>query len=89
MRSFFIAVVVAISSPLLLSGQSALGAGRKLVTSPISDEETSSQEPIAQPTVEDLRPNGPPIELVSSQGTLLHLSSAARTIFVANEEVAV
>jgi Flp pilus assembly secretin CpaC len=88
MRSIYTAVVLAISSPVFLSGQSALGAGGKLITPAGSDETTSPQEPAAEPAVEDLRPSGVPIALVSSQGTLLHLTSAARTVFVANEDVA-
>jgi hypothetical protein len=88
MRSIVTTLVLAISSPVLLVGQSAVGAGGKLITPPVS-EQAASQEPAdSQPAVKDLRPSGPPIVLQASEGTLLHLSSDARTVFVADPEVA-
>lgn len=88
MRSIVTTLLLAILSPVLLPGQSAFGA-EKLITAPASDPATSPQQPAAsQPTFEDIRPIGQPISLGVSSGTLLHVSSAVQTVFVADADVA-
>jgi Flp pilus assembly secretin CpaC len=88
MRSIVTALLWALFSPVLLTAQSASGA-EKIITSPPSEQATSSQGPAAsQPSFEDVRPSGPPIILGASLGTMLHLPSPVRTVFVANEDVA-
>lgn len=89
MRSIATVLFWTLVSPVLLTGQSAFGADMKVITSPAPEKATSVREPAASyPSVEDIRPGGPPITLGVSLGTLLHLPIAARTVFVANEDVA-
>lgn len=90
MRAILTAVALAIASPVLLAGQSALGAGGKLLTPGASDQAASPQEPAeSQPAAPSIiRPGGPPIILQSSQGALLRLPRAARTVFISDPEVA-
>jgi Flp pilus assembly secretin CpaC len=86
MRSVVTAVVLAaIALSVPPAGQSAFGKGGILITPSVPDQ---AQQPAnSHPTVEDLRPSGPPIVLQSGRGTLLHLSAGARTVFVADPEV--
>jgi Flp pilus assembly secretin CpaC len=68
----------------VLTGQSVSGAEKLVNLSAISDD---SGQPAPRSSFEDLRPSGQPIVLQVSLGTLLHLSTAARTVFVADAEV--
>jgi Flp pilus assembly secretin CpaC len=87
MRSIVTVVVLAIASPVLLAGPSAFGAGGKLITPSVSNDQPQEAAD-SQPAVKELRPSGRPILLQASQGTLLHLPRAAHTVFVADPEVA-
>ncbi len=88
--------VLAISVPILLAVQSASGA-EKVIT-PTAPDQGLPQQPDATPPASDrtascpeatdTRPCGAPIVLGVSLGTLIHLSSAAHTVFVADEKVA-
>lgn len=69
--------------------QSAPGADMKILTPPASEEATTSQtRPRAEAAFEDIRPSGPPIAIRPDSGTLVHLPVPARTVFVANQEIA-
>jgi Flp pilus assembly secretin CpaC len=70
----------------LTTGHSAFGA-EKLIAAPAPDR--VAQQPAATPfTFKDIRPGGQSIVLRSSQGTMIRLSSAATTAFVADADVA-
>ena len=82
MRRILTALALAIT---LLIWQSA--SAQKLISP--SDQGGDPQEPAPyQRGFRDIRPSGPPIVLGVSGGTLLQLPSHARTVYVANEEVA-
>lgn len=67
---------------LLVCGSAA---AQKLIV-PAAETNGAAGPPTA--TVEDLRPNGAPIVLGASGGTLLHLPGEARTVFVADPDIA-
>jgi Flp pilus assembly secretin CpaC len=70
----------------LTIGHSAFGAERMIAT-PAPDR-VAQQPPAVPYAFKDIRPGGQSIVLRSSQGTLIRLSSAATTAFVADAEVA-
>lgn len=81
-------VVLIILSPVLLTGQSVSRAD-KLITPSASGQALNSRHlSQGQEAFRDIRPSGRPIVLQASLGTLLHLSRAPSTVFVANEDVA-
>jgi len=93
-------ILVLVSSPVLLTGQSASGA-EKLITTPSSDQ--APQQPAAPPSASVEAPeqpgvpqpaftikgtSGPPMVLGVSEGTRLRLRSAPKTVFIADAAVA-
>src|SRR5690348_6898600 len=87
-RILVTALVTASFSLVLLTGQQASGAGKLL--SPADDDQVASAQPTeaVQPVLKEIRPAGPPITLGISGGTLLHLPGEARTVYVADPDVA-
>lgn len=72
----------AIAAALLLVIASA--SAQKLIVPPATTDKAAS----ATASVEDVRPVGPPITLGASGGTLLHLPGQAKTVFVADPDIA-
>lgn len=67
---------------------SAMPASAQKLISPPASEERAPDAAAAKPTLKDVRPGGSPIILGASGGTLLHLPGRARTVFIADPEVA-
>jgi Flp pilus assembly secretin CpaC len=49
---------------------------------------TNSSQAPEQASFEDVRPSGAPVSLSINMGTLIHLPGAAKTVFVANPDIA-
>jgi pilus assembly protein CpaC len=65
----------------------AFGAGL-LLSALATVQPVFAAEPVVQQTVEDIRPNGPPIRLSLTSGTLIRLPKGASTAFIADPTIA-
>lgn len=73
---------------LLSLTAAALPAGAQKLISVPDSERGSVPQAAAPQSARDIRPGGPAIRLRGSEGTMLRLPDKARTVFVADPEVA-